>query len=218
MALQAPNSEVDICNLALDFLKQESIVQLDPPSSNAEEICARWYQQIRRGTLRIHPWNFALKRTSMTPASDSEPEFEYTHAYNLPNDFIRIGTLYTAEGDRIEKSEYEVEDGQILYNGEDNTAIFLKYIYDHTDVSAFDPLFMNLFALNLAIAIGPRFSGTETRIKTLIEMQKEAENTARSVDGQERPPRRIERSKWRDARRFGRTNQSGIAGPDTIFS
>jgi len=218
MAIEAPNSEVDICNLALDLLKQKPIVELDPPSNQVEELCARWYQQKRRAVLRSHVWNFAMKRLALLPDSSATPLFGFTHAYNLPSDFIRyagrfddVGKLANPDGD-----EYDIENGQILFDGGDNTAINIRYVFDQGIIVKFDPLFIEAFALELAITMAPKFSGTEARIKTLIGVRGDVIGEARAIDGQERPPRRRQRSEWIRRRRAGFS--TNVADKFTRFS
>lgn len=203
MAIEAPNSEVDICNLALDLLKQKPVVDIDVPSNQVEELCARWYQQKRRATLRSHMWNFAMKRLGLLPDSSATPLFGFTHAYNLPSDFIRYAGRFDDVG-RLSSpnpEDHEIENGQILFDGADNTAINIRYVFDQAIVSKFDALFIEVFVLELATAFAPKFSGTEARIKTLIAVRGDVIGEARAIDGQERPPRRRQRSKFLNARR-----------------
>ena len=201
MSFDAPNSAIDICNLALIELKQESVVQLNPPSTQVEQIMALEYHQVRRAVLRKHTWNFAIKRAALTPSSDVTPEFGFSHGYILPNDFIRFVGIYNSEGELIDKAYYDIEDGNIYYNGEDNTAINIRYIYDLDQVSKFDPLFIDMFKLELAVAVAPKFSGTEARQSALIKRLETVSAEAKSIDGQERPPQRRQRSQWLDRRR-----------------
>jgi hypothetical protein len=218
MALEAPGSEVDICNLALSHLKQRAIVQLDPTTSDTEEICALWYQLVRRSTLRLHPWNFAMGRAEVLPDGTYTPEFGFTHAYQKPTDFIRLIGFYDDEGNRIHgrgsENDFDLENDYILYNGEDATAINIRYIMDITDVNKMDPLFIDLFALDLAIRLAPRFTGGEARVKTLASLRTEVYTAATAIDGQERPPRRVQRSRFIEAR----TRGGNVAGKYTRFS
>lgn len=204
MSFQTPASPVSLCNLALIQLKQDSIVELDPPTSMAEKFCALVYHQVRRACLRSHPWNFAGKRTVLTPASDQTPEFGFSHAYRLPTDFVRFIGRYDDEGEISSFVDYEIENGYLLYDGEDNSGINIRYVYDLETVAQFDPLFINFFVLELAIALAPKFSGTENRQAALVKLREDAFSKAKAVDGQERPPRRKQRSKWLERRRgFG---------------
>ena len=205
MAIESPNSEIDICNLALDYLKQKAIVAIDPPETQVEQLCARWYQQKRRAVLRAHMWNFAMKRTQLLPDSGATPLFGYTHAYNLPSDFIRYAGRFDDVGDLSTGSpgDYDIENGQILFNGTDNAAINIRYVFDQGIVAKMDALFIEAFALELAIVMAPKFSGTEARVTTLAKFRAEVIGEARAIDGQERPPRRRQRSEWIRRRRAG---------------
>lgn len=214
MSLAAPDSEVDICNLALSHLKQQPIVQIDPPTSQVEELCNLWYHQVRQETLRSHPWNFAIKRVQLTPDSSAEPLFGFTHAYLLPSDFIRYLGSYDDLGNRNLNDDYEIEGRYLLRNGEDNDSVNVRYISDYKTVVKMDPLFRGLFAINFAVVLAPNFSGSESRVGTLLKIQKEIEAKATTIDGQERPPRRVQTSKFIAARRRG---GSGTAGPTMSF-
>lgn len=208
MSFNAPNSAIDICNLALIELKQATIVQLDPPSNVVEQILALEYHQVRRAVLRKHPWNCATTRTTLTPSSTATPDFGYTHGYILPNDYIRKIGLYDSENVFIEQKYYDIEDGNIYYNGEDNSAIYLKYVYDLTQVSKMDPLLISMLVLELAVAIAPKFSGTEARQAAIAKRLEMVASEAKSVDGQERPPQRRQKSRWLDRRRNYPTRQA----------
>lgn len=216
MSFSAPTSEVAICNLALSHLKQKPIAQLDPPSSQVETLCANWYHQIRQQTLRCHPWNFASTRIKILPSSTA-PVFGFSHQYLLPADWVRYLGRYDDLGNRIIgcDSDYELEGRYYLMNGEDNVGINLRYVTDFQTVSKMDALFRGLFAVELAIVLAPNFSGGEGRVTTLIGLRKDMKAEATAIDGQERPPRRVQTSKFIDARRAG---TGRVAGPYTKFS
>lgn len=212
MPLTAPTSEVAICNLALIKLKEPSITnitEITNTSSKAEGLCSDLYQQIRRETLRMHTWNFAAERTTIAPDATA-PLFQFTHKYLLPTDYIR----YIARFDDIGQAfipgvrglDYDIEGEFYLFNGTDATSINFRYIKDFTTVSKFDPLFVRLFALNLAIELAPNFSASPTVKRDLIIAQADVKSEAMAIDGQERPPTRIETSRWRTARRQGPRN------------
>lgn len=215
MAPTIPQSEVAICNLALDHLKQAPITALE--GSNADQVsarCARWYPQTRRATLRIHPWNFAMTRIQVTPSLDYEPPFGFTHAYLKPNGFVRFIEFCDADGRSRRDQSYDMEGEYFLANGEDNESINMRFIKDIEDVSKFDPLFVQLFALDLAIILAPNFSSSEARVRTLMSLRQEALSQATAIDGQERPPRRVQRSKFIESRH--RASAAG-AGEYTNF-
>lgn len=197
MAASRPSSDVDICNLALDLLNQSPIESIDTPNDEASEACARWYHMVRASLLRQHPWKFASIRTVLASTTDYPIPFGYDVAWKLPSDYIRL----IAIGDDIT--------GIIT---DSNGRLCFRYVYDLTNVSQMDSLFVDMSAITLALKISPKFSGSEARIKTLQEDLKKITPASFSVDGQERPPSRIRRSMW-----IRRRKMNGSRGYGTPF-
>lgn len=209
--MSAPTSAVNIVNLALDHLGQKPIASLTPPVTDEEVIAARWYDQVRRSLLREYVWNFAKERY-VAPRTGT-PDFDYTDAYALPNNFIRLLSI-GGDWEEIQILDYDIEGRDILLNNDGSNALRIRYIKDEEDVTKFDPLFTSLLALNLALKMAYKFSlrkGLVDQINNLLAIETPK---AVTVDGQERPPKRIQRSKWLRMRRYG--GNIGVAGKYTI--
>lgn len=212
--MAASNSPVDICKLALDLLKQTSIITnvTDNPTTEEEITCARWYDDTRRALLRKHYWLFARTRVAISRDSTTPP-FGYSDAYNLPNDYLRLHFIGDDSINDYETS-YEIEGGQILLNNSGATSLNIGYVRDIITVSNFDSLFVILLAAELASNMAYKFTAKNTvieRLETLLEV-KRAE--AKAVNGQDRPPKRVQRSIFRNARK--KLTSIG-AGKYTIF-
>ena len=80
----------------------------------------------------------------------------------------------------------------------------LVYVFDEDDVNKFDPLFKQMMKLYLAEKLFPlhKKSSLQQDIRNEIELKMPK---ARSIDGQDKPPVRIENSKVVRARRYRRT-------------
>jgi hypothetical protein len=216
--MPAPNSPVAICNIALDHLKQKQITSITPPTTTPETICARHYDQTRRAVLESHPWNFAIKRVQLTPLA-SAPAFGYSYAYALPPDFIRLLTIGDDAGGQITPTAlYQLEGFQLLTGSEfsvDSSGTQnLRYIFDATNVNQFPPLFIEILAIELALNMAYAFTGLGNRVVQLRDLLKDKAPRGYSIDGQQRPPIRIQRSRFVRARRITRGN---VAGPNTII-
>ena len=205
-------SSVQICNLALDHLKEDSISSIETPTTSVEVLCKRWYDQTRRAVLRKHPWNFAITRVKLAQLADA-PAFEYAKQFQLPSDFIRlisIGTYGT-------QKHYQLEENKILLNDVANLtadgALPIRYVYDFTTVTLMDALFIDLLAVELAMRISYQVTGSSTKGRELAAMLSEIAPAAYAVDGQERPPIRRETSNFKTKRR-GINNT--VASPYTI--
>lgn len=212
--MAAPTAAVEICNLALDLLKQDAITSIDSPTGGTDVICARWYDHVRRATLRKHPWNFAATRTTLTPNATA-PAFGYSQAFDLPNDFIRLLTIGDDTIDNLQ-GQYQLEDGQLLFSYADDSSLKIRYVYDFTNVALMDPLFVDVLAAELALRIAYKVTGSDDAGDRIKDHLKLIAPEAYAIDGQERPPIRIQRSKFLDRRRSGRAN--GVAGQWTNFA
>lgn len=208
--MAAPTSKAAICNLALDYLLQtndEVVTNIDSPNTQTEVICARWYDTTRRSMLRKHPWNFATKRAILTQAAGT-PLFGFQFAYNLPNDFIRLNTLQDPNSfDPFFSLQYQFEGNQLLANGDSGSTLNIRYVYDFNNIVLMDPTFIDLFAIELALRIAFKFTSSNTDIQRLNELREQKLAEAAAIDGQERPPLRIERSRALTNRRLLGSNQ-----------
>lgn len=209
----AVNSATDICNLALDLLSAGTVQNVDEPTSPTEELLSRWYDLCRRKCLREHPWNFAAKR-SVLAASSTAPAFGYAAAFPVPSDFLRVlylsTDLVTDQETVFAPDQYQFENGSILLGGTygDATSLNLVYIYDITEVSSMDPLFVELLAYDIAMSIAYKVTETNTNIQRIAELAKVKKAIAKAIDGQERPPQRVQRSRALSARRNNSTRNA----------
>lgn len=193
------DSATEVCNLSLDLLSSETIENIVDPSNPTEDILFRWYDKTRVMVLRQHPWNFAIKRAVLAKNSDS-PAFGYDYSYALPSDCIRILGAYTSEGVVVDPRSYEVEGRNILYSGD---GVYLRYIKDYTDVPTMDALFIDWLVAEIALGIAYKQTGSNTDIERLMKIRDNARNVAVAIDGQESPPKRVERSRMKRSRRVG---------------
>lgn len=217
--MPAPTSDVEICNFALDHLKQKQITAITGSNlPTAAVICARHYDQVRRVVLESHPWNFATKRKQLTPLAGT-PLFGYSYQYQLPPDFIRLLTLGDDAIKQITPPDlYQIEDGKLLTGSEftvDSSGTQnLRYIYNVENVNQFSPLFIDIFAVELALRMAYAFTGLGNRVSQLKTLFDELSTRAYAIDGQQRPPTRIQNSRFVRARRGRRGT---VAGPNTVF-
>lgn len=192
---ESPN---DICNKALDLLGQRAdIGNIETPTTENEKICARWYNDTLDFLLRRYVWNFAVTRKVIPRDVSGTPEFDYDSAYKLPADFVRL--LEVNGGPISNNSREDLATGYILKNGT-APSIKIKYIRREKDVRKYDSGFKQLFSLYLATNMAYRFTNKQTvldRLQKWIELE---EAKIISIDGQERPPVRIQRSRYRRAR------------------
>lgn len=220
MTTPAPHNPVDICNLALSYLAEDFVTDIDTPpeGDDTAALCKLHYPKVRRATLRSHTWNFAIKRIALA-ADAAAPEFGFTAKYKTPADYLRYMSKHDELGIRlsvtpVEGVDYQIEDGYILTGATTDGVLRIRYIYDNEVVSTWDALFVDLMAVNLALSLARNFKSAPRSIEDLKHTLRELKAEAKAIDGQERPPVRIQNSKFLNARR---NRSSTVASRYTVF-
>jgi hypothetical protein len=215
--MAAPSSAVDICNLALDRLGQRtpiSATALTAPSGEIETVCARHYDQCRRELLRKGIFNFARKYDILEKDTDVSPAFGFTSSFYTPADCLRllvIGDIIV--GTNLRGKQYDIVEHHIYTSFDDAGDLSVEYIKDAQLVEEFDSLFIDCLTLVLAKKMAYKFTLKPSAMSALNEELKDALQEAKAIAGQERPPRRIEVSRLRDARRFGFNSKNNTRYP-----
>lgn len=202
MVATAPSTEVDICNLALEYLGERAISSIDSPTTPVEDVMARWYHHVRQVCLREYVWNFAQAYATLSSAGTGSGG--YSDYYTLPSGCLRINALGEDPDNPI--TDYQIVGRNIHVDKE--TTLDIRYTDNVTTVATMDVLFINIFALRLALKVAYKFAKKKSLLDMLNSMLAIEEVKAISVDGQERPPRRIQKSKYLTARRGGGSSRN----------
>lgn len=188
---------VDICNLALDRIGELPINSIEAPTEPREEIMQRWYDTTRLQLLREYPWNFAQSYRTLSRAGAGTGT--YADAYDFPNDFIRLNSV----GQYLDfpEKDYAIRDGRLMASL--GTTAPIWYNRNITDVSKMDKSFVNLLSIALALNVAYKFTKKRAVYDQMEALYSRELPKAVSVDGQENPPRRVQRSKYLSARKYG---------------
>lgn len=167
-------AKIDIFNYALSLLGQPAIQ--DPDGAGVAEHCRAVYDINRRALLESHPWNFAITRVELAQ-NVSAPTYQWTYAYNLPSDLLRIHKVYSTQS-------YEVENNVILT---DSDTLKLEYIKDVTDTGKFPGLFNQVLSHDLATAIAYVLTQNATLLGNLERKRMITFSRAKMIDAQQSP-------------------------------
>ena len=170
-------SEVSICNSALLMLG-DSLITLLTEDSNRARVCNHFYPQVRDELQEIHPWNFNRKRANL--ASTDAPLFEFSAAFQVPDDYIRL-----IETDLGTKRRFKVEEDTIVCDAETLQIIYNARI---TDPAKFPQTFRNALEFELKSRIA--FSITrDLQIAAAARAEAETElDLAKLIDAKQGSP------------------------------
>ena len=187
-------SDVGIANAALRKLGQSPITAFSE-NSKAARIANDRFADLRDALLSQHPWNFALKRTSLA-ASSTDPEWGFSAAYPLPNDYIR---MFEVNGEDEGTGRWKVENGAIVTDL--SAPLEIRYVYRVTDSGLMSTGFREALASMLAADWAEDLTGSESVVQAKQRQATFAVAQARSNDGQEGIPDQFVADAWLNARR-----------------
>lgn len=151
----------------------------------------------RRTALALHPWNFAIRRAALTRSTEV-PAFEYDYQFEIPNDCLRWLPWSIDDPQFFDGVE---EAGLILAN---ETAINIRYIYDHNLTGKWSPMFVDVMAHTLAMELCEGKTALKGLRDRLGGDREELISQAKRIDGlasgDRRRGRAVTQSRWASAR------------------
>lgn len=155
---------------------------------------ARWYG------LEQGYWNWAMRAVRIDAEASIDPEFGFTKAFALPEDFIRLNMISSDEHFSYPLTDYEIEAGFIWCEVD---PLYVRYVsYDTTygrDFGKWPDTFTLWLGSWMGLQIAPRLmkeidmDKLEKRVRKLLV-------DSRSKDAQMEPPRWPPLSSWAQAR------------------
>ena len=193
-------SETSICNMALAKLGAKRINNIDTDSTTEAIHCRTHYAQTRDALTRLLAPAFASDRDTLSQDT-VDPDFEWDNQFILSADFLRKLSVYGDTGADLSKTRYSyaIEGERLLTN---EGAIYLRYVKRVTDTSKFDPLFVEVLVLQLALKLSGPLSGGNAKLQEIIKQELGAVmSLARVVDKSETKTKgRLDLNTWNDAR------------------
>ena len=189
-------STVDICNSALNLLGASTISALTDDSKNAR-LCNQRYEPVRNRVFRAHAWNCLHKRVQLAQ-NTTAPVVEYSYAYALPSDCLRVLKIHTGTNDSINSEiDYKLEGRNIVTN---EGTVYLIYIALVTDPNEYDTYLQESISHQLAADIAYAVTNNATLANNYMTRADERLREARFIDATENSLGTIESNEFTDAR------------------
>ena len=189
-------SAVDIANSALNLLGASTISAFTDDSKNARLVNQR-YEPVRDRVFRSHAWNCLHKRVQLAQNSTA-PVVEYSHAYALPSDCLRVLKIHNGTTDSIASNiDYKLEGRNIVT---DEGTVFIIYIALDTDPNNYDTYLQESISHQLAADLAYALTNNATLADKYMTRADERLREARFIDATENSLGTIESSEFVDAR------------------
>lgn len=198
-----PATKLDICNLSLDRIGEKAITlaQLTANTDPRAQACNRHYEQSRDALQKTNWWRFARDRSVLTEDEDFD-DFEWDNSFDLPDDYLRFRSIFEEDGVTSKTRRHALEGQSLLTNLSEVSLLYIKQV---VDVTKFDPLYIEVLVLQLALKLLPARAGVGAAALTLST---EIKNELKPLFTQVRSINRNEtdvggRSDWNLARSGG---------------
>ena len=189
-------SVVDMCNSALNLLGASTISALTDDTKNARLVNQR-YEPVRNRVFRSHAWNCLHKRVQLAQNSTA-PVVEYTYAYALPSDCLRVLKVHNGTTDSIASNiDYKLEGRNIVTN---EGTVYIIYIAIDTDPNNYDTYLQESISHQLAADLAYAVTNNATLADKYMTRADERLREARFIDATENSLGTIESSEFVDAR------------------
>ena len=189
-------SAVDIANSALNLLGASTISAFTDDSKNARLINQR-YENVRNRVFRSHAWNCLHKRVRLAQNSTA-PVIEYTYAYALPSDCLRVLKVHNGTTDSIQSAiDYKLEGRNIVT---DEGTVYLIYVALDTDPNNYDSYLQESISHQLAADLCYAITNNATLANNYMARADERLREARFIDATENSLGTIESNEFTDAR------------------
>ena len=201
-------SETKICNLSLSDIGSKRINNWETDESEQAILFRLHYEPSRDALIRSHWWRFARARATLSQDT-IDPDFEWDNQFILPTNFLRFRSIEEEKGYSSRSRRHSIEGDRFLTNF---STVNMRYIRKVTDVTEFDPLFVQVLVLQLDLKLITGLAKTDTKLKESIKADlKELMPKVQAVDDDETNVGG--RSDWNLARHGG----LGIAGQDERY-
>ena len=185
-------NEVDICNLALNFLGKGIIKSL---SENTElaRTCKLHYDRYRRILLKDYSWEFAERTMKLEPVEDFGDNVKgWDYVYRYPDDCLQVLKIYDGDDHRkddkrekffVQTVDYRLGTKVICCNLEN---AYMDYVSNEEDCNYFSEEFVEALAHYLAYGMAQALTGSEAKAQTELQYMQNALYQAKLRTARER--------------------------------
>lgn len=147
------DSNVTICNQALNLLGADVISSFSDTTNDAATVCNNIYDTIKKQTLSLYPWSFALTKVQLARSSTT-PINEWSYQYDLPSTAVS-GTplqVYNSSGTRV----LPIQNYELLYTASGPTiatnesSVYIDYITSGISEGLMPSYFVQLLVYMMA--------------------------------------------------------------------
>ena len=126
--MAAGDTKVTIANNALTLLGANTITS-STDGSKAAGIANNMYDFVKKHTLSMYPWKFALKKQELQKDT-ATPVNEWDNQFTLPSDAVStlpVAVFFSGQSNAPKELNFEIYENKLVTN---STEVYIDYVYD----------------------------------------------------------------------------------------
>lgn len=183
----------DICNQALDILKETEITDLESDNRAIVRWMRRNFDTSRDSLLSRYDWNFALQRVVLA-ASQDRPAFGWSYAFTIPHDCLRVLPVTVCGHSEGMPIRHELEGAHILTDA--HGPLNVRYVRRTEDYDRYPASFIEALAAYIAMKCGHWVTGKVSYVQVAQGLYREAIDVAWRIDAIEGTSPRAADDDW----------------------
>lgn len=188
-----------ICTMAMDILKSISVGDLSNPSTNAEKLCRRWYDECRQAMIGMADLSFSRSRAVVSLDLTAALAFGSEGSYLLPQDYMGLRFI-DSEDYPLDSTQYDIVENRHLLLDRSDATVNIGYIKDVEDVYRYPALFRRALAADIAMCTAMQITGKSEFVAAAKAVRDEALAAAQNQDMRSRPNKVVTTSALAGAR------------------
>lgn len=197
-------------NGALRLCEERALASLTENREPRRLLDNVWSEDVVRNWLEEGQWQFATRAYALGFDPDFDPAFGYQHAFEHPDDYVRLVGISADEKFNNDLTEYRDEGGYWMCDLE---TLYVRVVSDDVDygrdMTKWPPSFVRFAQADLACEINPRLTGSRVATDDLQKLRAKRLSEAQGKDGVNRPTQFYSNGTFSNARlgRTGRDNR-----------
>lgn len=183
----------DICNQALDILKEAEIANLENDNRPIVRWMKRNFDTSRDSLLSRYDWNFALHRVMLASDAD-KPTFGWSRSFTIPADCLRVLPITACGNSEGAPIRHEVEGAHILTDAAGPLRV--RYVRRLEDYDRYPAAFIEALAAYIAMKCGHWVTGKVSFVQVAQGLYREAIDAAWRIDAIEGTSPRAADDDW----------------------
>lgn len=195
-------TKLEIYNLALLQLKASPLASLTEKVEARRVLDALW-PTVVSGMLEDGFWKFAIRSVQIGQDPAITPNFGYSMAFSLPDDWVRTYSISLSETFEPFLDDWIEESGSFWANA---GPIYVRYISNSDanygmDMDRWTTRFVTALAFRLAWRASPKAAGTSDNFNEKLEADyARALSQAKAFEALRDPPKKLPQGRWNSSR------------------